>query len=475
MSTANLVAQGLTYVALLVLARLVPPDSWGVVTIGVTLIWMAAVLLDGGTAGSVIVRARLTPASLRRVFWRCLIIALALATIMAVAARGLVAITVRHGDPAVLAVLALSLPLYAISLVPVAVMQRTMQFGRVALITATANVGSTAVAIVAGLVGAGVWALVVRQLLWFGLLALLAGIVARPTLRALADDDRDPGRPQASGDRWFLAFRITLLVALSLDYLVIGNVSDVTDLGLYALAFTIAFAPLQQFSGEVGKVLFAAAAASGRESSRARTLRAVHLMAALLLPLLPVAIVLAPTALPALLGSNWTGMVVPFQLLLVAGIGHAIVNCLGETLSGIGQIAFRAKVNVGWCVATLAAVLVLVKVDGIRGAAIAHLAIFGPLAAVYATAGARRIGTGPRELWRTLRPTLAVVAVQAAVTAALAIGLRGIGSGLAAWAGAAAGLLVVAAVSARDRAGPVREAIAALRRARVREPGSPGR
>ena len=66
-------------------------------------------------------------------------------------------------------------------------------------------------------------------------------------------------------------------------------------------------------------MLFAAAAASGVSASGARTVTATRLMAMLLLPLLSVVIVLAPLVLPAVRGSRWSGMVVPFELLAAAG------------------------------------------------------------------------------------------------------------------------------------------------------------
>jgi O-antigen/teichoic acid export membrane protein len=381
---------------------------------------------------------------------------------MALTAPLLVDVAAEGGDATVLAALAASFPLYAVALIPMAVLQREMRFARLARVVAASNAVSAIVALAAGLAGAGVWALVTRQLLWFVLLAILAAVAARPYLPRRADEAGDEHHGPV-GDRWFLIFGATLLIALNMDYLVVGGVSGVTQLGLYSLAFMVAFAPLQQFSGEVGRVLFSAAAASGIEASGPRTVHAVRLMGVLLLPLLPAAVVLAPTVLPALLGAEWDGMVTPFQLLVVVGIGQAIVNCVGETLAGVGQIAFRAKVNIVWCIATLVALIVLVELDGIRGAALSHLVVFVPYAAVYATAGARRAGTDARELWRALRPTAAAVACQAIVTGGVVLALAGAGDDLAAVAGGAAGLAVVAVLLARDPAGPARQAVALLR------------
>jgi O-antigen/teichoic acid export membrane protein len=465
MSGANLAAQLVAYAALLVLARLIPPASFGTVAAGTALVWVAITVLDSGTRGGIIVTPRLTHDSLRRAFRRCLVAALALAAGMAVAAPLLIDATAEGGDAAVLAVLAASLPLYAVALIPMAVLERAMQFSKLARVAAISNAASATAAVVAGLVGFGVWALVTRQLLWFVLLAVLAVTLGRPYLprRRSAASGSDAGPAPSVGDRWFLAFGATLLVAMNVDYLVVGGVSGVTALGLYALAFMIAFAPLQQFSGEIGRVLFAAAAASGLGASGPRTVHAVRLMAVLLLPLLPAALALAPVAVPAILGEEWEGMVAPLQVLLIVGMGQAIANCVGETLSGVGQIAFRAKVNAVWCVATVVALVVLVNIDGIRGAALAHLVVFVPYAAVYATAGARRAGTSPRELWGALRPTVIAVGWQSVATVVVAVGLEGAGADLAACAGAFAGLLVAAVLLGRDRHGPARQAAALLR------------
>ena len=467
MSGSHVAAQLFAYGALIALARMLPPESFGTVAAGTAIVWTGIVFMDAGTHGSIVVSPRLTHRQLRRSFWRCLLVATAMAAAMAIGAGALVGTVVKGGDAAALAVLALSLPLYAVALIPQAVLHRAMEFGKLAQATAVSNAGSAGIAVVVGLAGAGVWALVARQLLWFALLAGLAVVLARPYMPLPGSPQERPDeQPAALSDhRWFLLFGVTLLLAMNLDFLVIGAVDDVAAVGLYALAFLIAFAPVEHFSNQVGKVLFAAAAASDLESSGARTVQSVRLMSILLLPLAPVAVVLAPPVLPALLGSEWEAMVTPFQILLAVGISRAILNCVGETLSGNGEIAFRAKVNVAWCAATLVALVVLVQLDGIRGAALAHAVVTVPYAIAYLTAGARRAGASPGQLWSAVRPVAVAVSWQAAVTAAVTIGLGAAGAteGSAAFAGALTGLMVVVAILTRGYGDPAREAVALLR------------
>jgi O-antigen/teichoic acid export membrane protein len=276
--------------------------------------------------------------------------------------------------------------------------------------------------------------------------------------------------PDRATARWFLLFAVTQVLTFNLDYLVIGHQRAVAQLGLYSVAFMIAFAPLMHFSGEVGKVLFSAAAASGLSESGARTVAATRLMALLLLPLLPAIVALAPPLLPAVLGGRWSDMIVPFQLLAVSGVGYAIVNCVGEALAG-ADIAYRAKLNVVWCLTTLAALIVLVRLDGIRGAALAHLAVFAGYGAVYATAAMRRVGSDGRTLWLALRPVIGAVAIQGAVTAAVAIGLHAADAGQ--WAvglaATASGLVALAVLAWRGDAAPLRDAVWIMRAAAARK------
>jgi O-antigen/teichoic acid export membrane protein len=251
--------------------------------------------------------------------------------------------------------------------------------------------------------------------------------------------------------RWFSVLALASFLALNLDYYLVGLLRDVDTLGPYALAFMIAFAPVTQVSWQLGKVLFPAAAATAdRATVGARTAEAIAGCALLLAPLLAPAVALAPWAFPAILGDEWEPLVVPFQLLLVAGVLHALANLVGESLSGTGHVALHTRCYLGLLAGLAVLLPVLIELDGARGAAIAHLAAVIPFAAVYFTRGARTIGTSPGAIWRSSAPVAVAVGAQAAVTFAVLGALRAAGTGeaAAAIAGAAAGFAALAAVTA---------------------------
>lgn len=429
MTGSHLLAQAFAYGSLILLARWLTPTSFGTIAVGTALVYVAVLFVDHGTLGGLIVRRHLTRTDLLRAFRRCLVTACLLAAGMAAIASLVVTNFASGGDAAAIAALALCLPLHAFAVVPTALLQKTMQFRRLAALNAVANVTSALVAVALAFDGFGTWALVARQLMLFGILALLTPALCRRVLLShlkaskttvISDDPRD-------SERWFFVFGVALMVTANLDYLVIGGLGDAHVVGLYALAFTIAMAPSTHISEQVGRVLFAAAALHPRDAGY-RTEQSVRLMSLVFVPLLPVGILAAPALLPAILGNQWQPMVVAFQLLLVVGVGHAIVNCIGEALSGNGHIRFRAEVMVVRCLVTLLALLVLVPVDGIRGAALAQLVVFAPYAAVYLIAGARRAGTSARALARELRHVALILGAQLTVCAVVAAVLAGAGA-----------------------------------------------
>jgi O-antigen/teichoic acid export membrane protein len=438
MAAGQLVGQALWFGSLIVLAMLLSPSAFGVVAVGMAVLFFANALVGMGTRASIIAAPQLGSSELRAalvVTWGA---GLALAGLV-VAFAGPIANAFASGaDAGALRGMALAIAFIAFSVVPLALLDKRLQFKRSAGAKAAAALGASLAAIAAAVAGAGVWALVSRQVLYYGLVAAFGWLLVRGALprSALGSGRRTLRR---AGSRAFMVLACADFLALTADTLIVGRLTDARQLGLYSLAFTLAFVPLTQLSWPIGQVLFPAAAATGDlDVLRRRTLVAVRTTALVLLPLLPVAIAAAPAVIPHVLGDRWRGMVQPFQILLVAGVGHAIINCIGESLSGAGAIGFRARVHAVWAPTTIAAVAVLVALDGIRGAAIAHVALFLPLGVGYVVWGTRRIGLTGSDVWQSLRGVGAAVAAQAVVTAGTFVALT--------WSGTDDAAGVVAAV-----------------------------
>lgn len=460
--------------SLVVLAALLEPSAIGTVTIAMLVVQVAWLVVGAGTRADIVVTRVLTLDRLGGAVVRTVASGVALGGLLAIGAEPVMAVLASGGDPLVLRWLTASILLYALSIVPLALLQRQLRFRQHSACVGGAALIASAIAVAAAIAGAGVWALVGRQIAfqllsaafaWYSVRDVLPGrsSVSASFLRAAVES-----RPQALS---FFALALTSFIAMNVDYVIVGRVTDVELLGVYALAFGLAFAPQTQFAWQVGKVLFPAAAATvDPQDVRRRALRAVRLAALILLPIVPPAIVLAPVVLPQLLGLEWEPMVVPFQLLLLAGIFHGVLAILREFLLGAGHARFCAWIEAVWLVLQVATLLVLVPTYGIRGAAMAHLIVLVPLALAYVYAGAPRLQIEPGELARSLGRVVVPAAAQATATLLILTALEPHASeALASTVAAAGGVAVFILIASSGRRAPLREGrevvVAMLRRA----------
>jgi O-antigen/teichoic acid export membrane protein len=442
-----IVGQGFWYASLFVLAILVPPRDFGVIAVGSVVVALTTLLLESGTGGALIIARELDAGTVRRAVLRVSAAGIAVTLLFAALAAPIADAFAKGSDPDVLRGVAPVIGLVAVWIVPNALLMKYLRFKSIAIISVVSAASASIAAIVAVALGAEVWALVIRLVLYQVLLAVLTWAAAASLFPRTRREHEKPQRRTGSGA--FLAIAIAGFLAWTGDTLIVGASTNTTQLGLYALAFSLAFAPLTQVSWTIGTVLLpAVAAARDPDVVRRQALKALRLMALLLLPLVPAAVVLAPGLINSCLGDEWKGMVVPFQILVVVGVGQGLLNVLGEVFAGAGGLSLqrRARIDVVWAVATLALIAVGVQLYGIRGAAAVHVLSVAFLAITYSSWGGRTIGLTPRSIGGELHGIAVCVLVQALVTAAVWLGAESAGAGslVAGLLGAGAGAITLA-------------------------------
>jgi O-antigen/teichoic acid export membrane protein len=424
--------------SLLVVAALVPPQEFGRVAAAMVFVQAAWTVVNSGTRGSIVVGSALTAEQFARAVRSNVVTGTAIAGGAVLLAGSLLPAIIPGADPLVLQVLAVTIVLNGLSIAPLALLQREMRFREHASANAAAAIAASVACVAAAVGGAGVWALVARQLLFQLVLAWLAWRAAAPLARSLPRRAGSARRDPTA--KWFFATTLIAFATFNLDNAIVGHFTSVRELGLYSLAFAIAFAPVTQFAWQVGTVLQPAAARTARDRLGPRARTAVRVTALLLLPCAAPAIVLAPVVLTGLLGPRWAPMVLPFQLLVAAGIVQALLVVLRQFLVASGSVRFCAAADGAGLAVTIVALVLLVQAHGIAGAAIAHAGVAAAVLLVYGVWGMRRLGSAAAELWASVRGIALPVGLQGVVSAAWALSLQD--------AGLAPGVVVVLATVA---------------------------
>jgi O-antigen/teichoic acid export membrane protein len=182
-------------------------------------------------------------------------------------------------------------------------------------------------------------------------------------------------------------------------------------LGYYLLAFNISSwvpsligTPLRY----VSVPSFSRLAEQGAEAIATGVRRSVPLLVAAILPAAVVLATLAPQLVDVLYGDKWGPSAVALRYLTVLMIVRMLTSLAFDILTALGATRYTVWLNAGWAIALVPALLIGSRLDGIRGAAIAHgiVAAFVALPlAIFALrlAGVSLVPTLPA----LIRPTIA--------------------------------------------------------------------
>ena len=148
------VTQATWFGSLLLLAGLVPPSAFGTVSAVMVVVNVATLLLGSAVRGALITTERLTVEQIRYAIAVNLGMGVLVVGAVALLARPIVDLVLQGGDAAVVRWMGISIGAYAFSVVPLALLQRSMRFKREAGVLGSASVVASIVAVMAGFMGA---------------------------------------------------------------------------------------------------------------------------------------------------------------------------------------------------------------------------------------------------------------------------------------------------------------------------------
>lgn len=314
--------------ATLVIARLVTPADFGLVSMVVAVTGFVELFKDMGLSTATIQHKHVSDAQLAGLFWLNIGVGAALTVFTAMLAP---AISWGYHEPALARItLALSLGLFlgSLSIQHHAILRRKLEFTRIAKIETAGSIVSSLSAVLAAYMGLGIWALVVRQL-------------SRPAATALATwwnirwwpgwPRRAPVRELVAVGRRVVGFQFTSYLERNLDNVLVGRFAGAADLGCYTRAYELLRLPLAQIGAPVSTIALPALSRLAGEGERYRDayLRMLRPLLLLTIPLCPFLVVCADWVVEVAFGPGWARAVPMFQWLGVAMLFKPIAQTTG--------------------------------------------------------------------------------------------------------------------------------------------------
>jgi O-antigen/teichoic acid export membrane protein len=320
----------------MVLARMLSPKDFGLIAMATALTNIANAFRDFGLSVATIQRAKTTHEQVSTLFW----VNAGAGALTGVCVACLApAIAWFYREPRLIpitVVLAWTFVLGGLSVQHRALLSRQMHFVALAGVETLSLLAGVVAAVIASLLGAGYWSLVIMQVVTAAADVTWAWLFCRWR----------PGRPVRDCDlRRMLtfggdvtAFGLLNYFARNLDNVLIGRYCGSLTLGLYSKAYALLLLPIGQIRVPITQVAIPAMSRIQNEPKRYASyyMKVCLLLGFVTMPLVVLLGVCSRPAVLLLLGPQWEGASRLFQVLALAAFVQPVVSTRGLVLLSLG-------------------------------------------------------------------------------------------------------------------------------------------
>ncbi len=367
---AQVLAQGLQFIVLAILARLLFPEDFGVLGMAMVFIGLVITVNELGLGAAIIQRKHIEDKHLSTSFGISLAAGAVLCIIAIVVSPFIAGFYNTELVKPIICILSIGFIFGPLGAIHRSLLEKQLDFKSIAISEAGAAILSGAVSVSLAFTGFGVWSLVIGQLVGSLLRAVLLWVRCRwrPSLSFSFSHFKE-----------LFGFGANVMGSNSLnyvqqnaDYLIVGRFLGASALGFYTLAYQLATFPLTRLSWLVTRVTFPAFSVIQDDNIALRQgyLKVIKYISLVTFPLLAGLLVVAPEFVPVVFGAKWMPMILPLQILCLAGVLRSVFTTVGSILLSKRRADIVFKWSILMAIGMPIAVLVGVRY-GMVGVAVA--------------------------------------------------------------------------------------------------------
>lgn len=310
--------QGLRFISVIILARLLFPEDFGVVALVSIVTTVLLRVVDVGFNEAIIQRKDVTESHLSTAFWIVLATGIALCGITVLLSPFISTLFNNEQVRPVLSVYSISFIIFSLGAVHASLLRKRLHFFRTSVADLGEAVTYLTVATVLAFSGYGVWSLVFGHLSGNMVLVIMRWIFSR-------------WRPsfhfswKSLKDLWKFGLNVAGTRAVDvfsekLDYIMLGKFLSATTLGFYSLALRASNFVLEGLRFITGRVALPAFSLIRDDDERVRRgfLKSVAFVSLIGVPLLVGLALVAPEFVALVFGPKWEAIILPLQILCAA-------------------------------------------------------------------------------------------------------------------------------------------------------------
>ena len=405
----RIIAQGISFIISLVLARLLLPEEYGLIALVLVFINIANVLVSDGLGASLIQKKEATRLDFSTMFYCSLFFASILYAVLFIGAPFIAKFYENRELIPVIRVLSLQVPLSAIKSIQHAYVSRNMLFKKFFWSTLGGTIISGVIGIIMAYHGFGVWALVEQYLVnsIIDMIVLFITVSWRPYFEFSFESARG-----LLGYSWkLLAASFINTIYNECRSLIIGKIYTEEDLAFNNKGNQFPSLIINNLNTAISSVLFPVMSKVGDDALRLKemTRRSMKITSYVIFPLMFGLIAIADTLIQVLLTDKWLGCVPFLQIACIYWMFQPCLTANNQALKAAGRSDLCLKLEV--VKKTIGFILVIVTMRISVYALAVSNAVFALISAIINIIPTRRvIMYGYKEQIIDLLPALGISA-----------------------------------------------------------------
>jgi O-antigen/teichoic acid export membrane protein len=367
----NIARQVLQVVTLVVMARFLSPDDFGIFAILMIFVTFMNIFGTMGTAQVIIHLDKPDQRMLSSIFFFNIAAGIFLFGILFLLAKP-VAIFFDNSELIhLLQIVGLSFIITSLTLVQRALLEKSLNFKRVVTLETISLTIASFAGILAAIKSFGIYSLIIMSLSNPIILSLGLWINShwRPTFEFSFTDIKRIWSYSFN----LMNFNVINYFSRHADNFLIGKFIGSSSLGLYSVAYKIMLYPLDNISRVIIRVLFPAFSQIKHDNIRFKNsyLKAISFIALVTFPVMAGLLAISETLVPVLFGDKWLGMAKLLMIMAPIGMVQSIVTTVGSIYTAKGTTALMFKIGGVNSVVTVLSFIIGLPF-GVEGVAIAY-------------------------------------------------------------------------------------------------------
>ena len=401
----RIIAQGVSFVVTMLLARLLLPEEYGIVALVMVFINLANVFVTTGLGDALVQRAQATRKDFSTIFYCGVGVSAVLYIIIFFSAPWIADFYDNQQLILVLRVLSIQIPLSSVKTVQHAYVQRHMIFRKFFWSTLGGTLISGVVGIAMAYAGYGVWALVAQYLVnsVIDMLILFITVNWKPHL----EFDRKSAREMLNFSWSLVLSSFINEFYLELKSLLIGKYYREADLASYNKGNQFPALLINNINASISSVLFPAMAKCGDDPVALKniTRKSIRLSTYILLPMLAGLMAVAKPLVQLLLTDNWLPCVPFLQISCIFWMFQPSQTANVQAIKAAGRSDICLKLELVKKVIGVLLILVTIRIN-VYAVVIANAAFAGISACINIIPNKKLIHYGTWEQLRDVLPSI---------------------------------------------------------------------